>query len=103
MRHKLHADAAAREAWDELMLSTIGLGTAARRAAAGTTRYAASGTFAADDQATLASPVLDRHEGLLTPDDREALTEDAPSLVALVTEAGDGLADDTGNLLVGWI
>ena len=103
MRHRLHADTAAHAAWDDLMLAAIGLGTAAARAAAKTTAYAAHRTFIEGDQSALGSPIPERHAGLLTAEQQDALTEDAPALVALATEAGDGLADDAGNLLVGWI
>ena len=104
MRHKLHADMAAHAAWDDLMLAAIGLETAAARAAAKTTAYAAQRTFVEGDQSALASPMPERHVGLLTAEQQDALTEDTtPALVALATEAGDDLVDDAGNSLVGWI
>jgi hypothetical protein len=103
VRHKLHVDTAAQTAWDDLMLAAVGLATPAKRAAAKTTAYAAHRTFVEGDQSVTASPVLHRHLSLLTAEQQQRLTDGTPGLVTLATEAGDGLADDADNLLVGWI
>lgn len=103
MRHKLHVDAAAHAAWDDLTLAAIGLDTPAKRTAAKTTAYASRRTFVEGGQSVIASPVLDRHLGLLTPGQRDGLTVATPELVTLATEAAEAVADDSDNLLVGWI
>ena len=104
MRRKLHANAAAHAAFEQTMLAAIGLGDAARRTAAKTTGYGgAIESFTSGDQTTLASPVLERHVSRLSQQNQEALTAGVPELVEVATEAGDVLADDAGDTIVGWV